>query len=176
MCVPCKKRNISSQENDIEIYQKTVEEENQHENEAPEMEFFNETPEDIEIKIENEAPLEIKDGNDSDLETTYVVDQENETPEMELHFLEVKVDVEQENETPEMELHFLETTDVIDVRESIHDLDQENETPEMESHIREIINDIIYRVVSSSESKNLDKVVKNLKILKRTLFLSGVYD
>ena len=198
MCVPCQKRQEKN--DDIEVYQETVPDVKENENEAPEMEFFNspemdKTPEDLGNEIE--APLsEIKEGNDSELESTDVDDQENESPEMELHFLEVKVDVEQEDETPEMELHVLETTDVDDVIESIDDLDHGNETPDVESHILDIINDldqeietpemelyiresiddIIYRVVKSSESKNLNKVVKNLKILKRTLFLSGVYD
>ena len=216
MCIPCMKcQKKNFQENVSEMDQESKEEE-EHQNEAPEMEFFNSTPQEPEKM--NEALLsEIKDGNklyDSELETTNIVDQENETPEMELHFLEVNVDIEQENETPEMEFHFLEPSDVVDVREAIDDhgnetpdveshildtiddldhgnetpdveshihdiiddLDQENETPDVEFHILEIVDDIIFRAVSSSESKNLNKVVKNFKILKRTLFLSRVYD
>ena len=99
MCVPCTKRqklNFSSEE--IEIYQESTEEK-EYQNEAPEMEFFNSTPQETENI--NEAPLtEIKDGserNDNELETTDVVDQENEALEMELHFLEVNKDIEQEN-------------------------------------------------------------------------------
>ena len=99
MCIPCmksQKKNI--QENDSEMDQESKEEE-EYQNEAPEMEFFNSTPQETE-KV-NEAPLtEIKDGNDrndNELETTDVVDQENEALEMELHFLEVNKDIEQEN-------------------------------------------------------------------------------